>query len=135
MFKPIPSANYPLNYQTSNRYAMTDGKLASQVYPQRKYDKDQHLSSSQRRFEIVSSNQPTIPSPTSTKPVSTGLSKTGASSNLVHDQNLSQRSISLQPSISELKIVSPGRQTENLNVKRPNLPITQQEFREQDQSL
>ena len=130
LFEPIPPARYPPKYETSIRYDTTDGIPASQNYPT---DEDKHFSPTPRRVEIGSSRQPTIPR--GMTQVSTELYKSSSTSNLAHDQNMSHAATG-NLSRSALKIVSPRKQSENLNVKRPNLQIIQQEFREQqDQRL
>lgn len=107
LFKPIPRARNP------TKYGMTDGILASQGYPQRKYDKNQ-LFSRQKRVEIVSSKQPMIPSLRAMKPLSTGLSMSGSTSNLVYDRNSSHVDTEIHSerrrrSISNLEIIQEVR--------------------------
>ena len=153
LLRPISLARYPPEYQTSTRYRMTEGMLDQQGYPQEKYEKDQYLSStvshhqistSPRRVGTVSSEQLTIPSLRGMESSFTVFSKSRSSTDLLHDQNSSyaaaesekrQRSISAQPSRSEMKIISGRRQSEILNVKRPSFQMIQQKFHEPLQHL
>jgi hypothetical protein len=156
--KPNPRARYPPDDPRITRYGMKQSVHSPQAYRQeKKYDKDQYLSSSNSYNQIrtsprhvistvpSSSKHLAIPNVESMRSSFTAFSKSNSGSGLYDDQKFAHAAaknkeerhqrISLQPTRHELKIISGRKQSENINVERPTFQMTQQEFHEPLQSL
>ncbi|XP_028405932.1 uncharacterized protein LOC114528470 isoform X2 [Dendronephthya gigantea] len=153
LFKPIIRTGYPPDDQISPRFETEQSIHSLQEYRHENYDKDRTFSpsssfdqirSNPRRLPASASVNSTFPNEGSTKPLFSQFLKSSSDSTLHRDQNFvhaasdsreRQRSISLQPTRNELKIISRRRQSENVNVKRPSFQIEEKEFLEPFQSL